>query len=97
MSSPVIAANFASVAEGATSIRNSAQNLASMLAEFNNQVRQFVDAHWQGEANNAFAALQTNWNAKTEELNNTLNRAAAVVLNGNDDLQATDRQLAGLF
>ena len=97
MSSPVIAANFAAVADGATAIRTSAQGLVSMLSDFNREVRQFVDQHWQGAANDAFAALQANWNAKTEELNATLNQAASVVLNGNDQLQATDRQLAGLF
>ena len=95
--SEVIAANFASVADGANSIRSSAQGLLSMLADFNTQVRQFVDQHWQGEANNAFAALQANWNSKTEELTSMLNQAAGVVLTGNEQLQATDRQLASLF
>lgn len=97
MSGSVIAANFASVADGATSIRTSAQSLLTQLSEFNSQVRQFVEVHWQGDANDAFAALQANWNAKTEELTATLNQAAAVVLNGNDELQATDRQIASYF
>ena len=93
----VIAANFGSVEEGANSIRMSAQSLMSMLSEFNGHVQSFVGQNWQGDANDAFAALQANWNSKVEELNGTLNQAANVVLRGNADLQAVDKQIASAF
>jgi len=93
----VIAANFASVAAGAEAIVGSARGITTMLEEFHTQVKTFVDDHWEGDANEAFAALQGQWNARTQELNGTLNAAGGTVLEGNRNLQATDAANAVMF
>ena len=93
----VIAANFAAVEAGAQSIISSAQRIVSLLEEFHSDVKGFVDQHWQGDANEAFATLQAQWNTRTQELNTTLNEAGAAVVQGNSDMQHTDKMNAAMF
>ena len=93
----VIASNFASVEAGAQSIVSSAKSITSMLEDFHSEVKAFVDSHWEGDANEAFATLQAQWNQKTTELNGVLNSAANTVISGNDSLKATDAKNATMF
>ena len=93
----VIASNFAAVQAGAESIVSSAKSITAMLEDFHSQVKGFVDQHWEGNANEAFATLQAQWNSKTTELNGVLNSAGGTVINGNQNLQATDAKNAAMF
>ena len=97
MTDGVIASNFASVAAGAESIVNSAKSISSMLEDFHGEVTRFVDQHWEGAANEAFATLQAQWNQKTTELTGVLNSAANTVISGNENMQATDAKNASMF
>ncbi|WP_107654221.1 WXG100 family type VII secretion target [Nocardia suismassiliense] len=92
-----IASNFGSVEEGAQSIVAEARNITSMLEDFHKQVTDFVTNYWKGDANDAFAMLQSQWNTSVTQLNATLETAGRAVSTGNSDLQATDTSLAGLF
>ncbi|MFI6171587.1 WXG100 family type VII secretion target [Nocardia sp. NPDC051052] len=98
MSDPnTIASNFGSVEAGAQSIVSEAKNISSMLEDFHKQVTDFVTNNWKGDANDAFASLQSQWNTNVSQLNTTLETAGRAVSTGNSDLQTTDTSLAGLF
>ncbi|TSE02105.1 WXG100 family type VII secretion target [Skermania sp. ID1734] len=97
MSSPVIAANFGSVEEGAQSIKSLAQTIMDDLESFHSEVKGFVDNAWQGEANEAFATLQAQWHQRTTELNSMLNAAALAVSDGNAAMQAANNAAAASF
>ncbi|WP_433661752.1 WXG100 family type VII secretion target [Nocardia sp. CA-128927] len=92
-----IASNFGAVEAGAQSIVSEARNITSMLEDFHKQVTDFVTNYWKGDANDAFAQLQTQWNTSVTQLNATLETAGRAVSTGNTDLQSTDTNLAGLF
>ncbi|MGX1775100.1 WXG100 family type VII secretion target [Nocardia brasiliensis] len=92
-----IASNFGEVAAGAQSIVTEARNVMSMLEDFHKQVTDFVTNYWKGDANDAFASLQAQWNTNVTQLNTTLETAGKLVDQGNTDLQTTDTSLAGLF
>ncbi|WP_067886243.1 WXG100 family type VII secretion target [Nocardia vaccinii] len=92
-----ISANFGDVAAGADAFISRARNLMSDLEDFHKQVTDFVTNHWQGDANDAFAQLQSQWNQNIMQLNTTLQGAAQLVHTGNSDLQSRDSSLAGLF
>ncbi|MFG1794344.1 WXG100 family type VII secretion target [Nocardia sp. NPDC049149] len=92
-----IASNFGEVEAGAQSIVSEARNVMSMLEDFHKQVTDFVTNNWKGDANDAFASLQAQWNTNVTQLNTTLESAGKLVSSGNTDLQGTDTSLAGLF
>ncbi|ASF10035.1 hypothetical protein NBRGN_103_00020 [Nocardia brasiliensis NBRC 14402] len=92
-----IASNFGEVSAGAQSIVTEARNVMSMLEDFHKQVTDFVTNYWKGDANDAFASLQAQWNTNVTQLNTTLETAGKLVDQGNTDLQSTDTTLAGLF
>ncbi|MFC9435179.1 WXG100 family type VII secretion target, partial [Nocardia sp. NPDC057030] len=92
-----ISSNFGAVEAGAQSIVAEAKNISSMLEDFHKQVTDFVTNYWKGDANDAFAQLQSQWNTSVTQLNATLETAGRAVSSGNTDLQSTDTSLAGLF
>lgn len=92
-----ISANFGEVEAGAQAIVSDARNLMSMLEDFHKKVTDFVTNNWEGDANDAFAQLQSQWNTHVQQLNTTLEGAGTLVSTGNSDLQGTDTALAGLF
>ncbi|WP_194834106.1 WXG100 family type VII secretion target [Nocardia sp. XZ_19_369] len=92
-----ISSNFGAVEAGAQSIVAEARNITAMLEDFHKQVTDFVTNYWKGDANEAFAQLQSQWNTSVTQLNATLETAGRAVSSGNTDLQATDTSLAGLF
>lgn len=92
-----ISANFGDVAAGADAFISRARNLMQDLEDFHKQVTSFVQEHWKGDANDAFAQLQNQWNQNTIQLNQTLQSAGQLVHTGNSDLQSRDSSLANMF
>ncbi|MET9027686.1 MULTISPECIES: WXG100 family type VII secretion target [Nocardia] len=92
-----IASNFGEVEAGAQAIVSEARSVMTMLEDFHKQVTDFVTNYWKGDANDAFASLQAQWNTQVTQLNTTLESAGKLVSSGNSDLQGTDTALAGLF
>ncbi|MGW5315358.1 WXG100 family type VII secretion target [Nocardia thailandica] len=92
-----IAANFGEVQAGAQAIVSEARSIMTMLEDFHKKVTDFVTNNWEGDANDAFAQLQSQWNTHVTQLNTTLEGAGNLVSTGNSELQSTDTALAGLF
>jgi len=92
-----ISANFGEVESGAQGIVSDARAIAAELEDFHKKVTDFVTNNWKGDANDAFASLQNQWNTHVQQLNTTLEGAGKLVSTGNTDLQGTDSALAGLF
>ncbi|MEV0293277.1 WXG100 family type VII secretion target [Nocardia sp. NPDC050710] len=97
MSGKPISANFAGVEQGAKDIIRRAEGIRDELERFHKNVEQFVAEQWEGDANEAFAEMQRQWQNHVTQLNTTLNGAATLVSSGNSELQSTDSALAGLF
>ncbi|MET8650238.1 MULTISPECIES: WXG100 family type VII secretion target [Nocardia] len=97
MSGKPISANFAGVEQGARDIIRRGEAIRDELEQFHKKVEQFVAEQWEGDANEAFAELQRQWQTHVTQLNTTLNGAAQLVSSGNSELQSTDSALAGLF
>ncbi len=92
-----IRANFGEVEAGAQAIISQARGIMTLLEDFHKEVTNFVTNNWEGDANEAFSQLQTQWNTHVQQLNTTLEGAGKLVSTGNSDLQGTDTALAGLF
>ncbi|MBU3061519.1 WXG100 family type VII secretion target [Nocardia sp. NEAU-G5] len=92
-----ISANFGDVAAGADAFISRARSLMTDLEDFHKQVTSFVQQHWHGDANDAFAHLQNQWNQNIAQLNQTLVEAGQLVHTGNSDLQSRDSSLANMF
>jgi|GEM_PF-6643933 len=92
-----ISANFGDVASGADAFIGRARGLMTDLEDFHKQVTAFVTEHWQGDANEAFSQLQSQWNQNVMQLNETLVAAGQLVHTGNSDLQSRDSSLANMF
>lgn len=92
-----ISANFGEVEAGAQDILSSARSLNGQLEDLHKRVTDFVNNNWSGQTTAAFTQMQTTWNQKSHDLNQTLNAAATTTSSGNSDLQAKDVSLANLF
>ncbi|UFS95474.1 WXG100 family type VII secretion target [Nocardia huaxiensis] len=92
-----ISANFDAVEAGAQGIIAQARDIMTQLEALHKKVTDFVTNNWEGDANDAFAQMQGNWNNNVNQLNTTLESAGQLVSTGNADLQAKDTALAGLF
>lgn len=96
MSERNISANFEGVEAGAQAIIKRAEGIRDELNAFHAKVKEFVGTQ-EGDANEAFAAFQSQWNQHVEQLQATLSGAGSLVSTGNAELQGTDKALANLF
>ncbi|MEV6273868.1 WXG100 family type VII secretion target [Nocardia sp. NPDC051832] len=96
MSKP-LSANFAGVEEGAKQIITRAEGISSDLEAFHKKVEEYVQTYGAGAANDAFQAMQAQWQQQTASLQQTLSGAGSLVQSGNSELQNTDTALSKLF
>jgi 6 kDa early secretory antigenic target len=68
---PVMRVNFGALQTGSGDIRTTHANLQSMFSDLQTQVNQLLPT-WDGEARNAYLALQTQWNQLNQLLNDNL-------------------------
>ncbi|MFH8365255.1 WXG100 family type VII secretion target [Streptomyces sp. NPDC018031] len=91
-----IAVQYGSLASAAESIRNSARRLRGDIETIQGEVARVAEA-WEGEAHNAYAQVQTNWDMQADGLHNTLMKIAALVEQASADYQTTDKKAATYF
>ncbi|GAB3950876.1 WXG100 family type VII secretion target [Streptomyces sparsus] len=91
-----IAVNYGSLANAATSIRNSAKRLRGDIEVLQSEVKAVAET-WEGEAQTAYARVHTNWDLQADGLHNTLNKIASLVEQASSDYQTTDKKASRYF
>lgn len=81
----------------AATIKAKCAAIQTELDKLKEDVNQFVTTHWDGAANNEFAAFMGNWKTRNDDLTATLNQAHVAVETGIHSMVATDGRMGAQF
>ncbi len=87
---------YATVTASAADIRSSATEIGGQLDQLNAKVKKVV-ATWNGEAQQAYHAQHSGWDAEVNGLKTTLMQIATALEQATEGYQQTDRRAAQQF
>ncbi len=87
---------FAAIQAGAQEIHGSVGKTASLLDEGNASLHR-LGAIWQGEAHEAYQALQMRWDSTAQELNSALQNLAQTIDDAAHHMIGTELSIKGMF
>jgi 6 kDa early secretory antigenic target len=91
-----IQVNFAAVEEAGENIKAAFGKMTSELDDLKGKLAPMAEAY-QGQARDAWYAVQNDWNKAQEELNVVLNSIGAAVAQAAQDYRATEHGVGGLW
>jgi WXG100 family type VII secretion target len=86
-----IKVDFGAVSNLAGQIDSQVQKIESQLEDLRNAINKLAQ-EWQGGAQDAFHAVQNNWNQSASDLTQVLNRIATAVHSAHDNYQQTEQK-----
>lgn len=86
-----IKVTFGAVSNLASSIDSQVHQIEDQLDTLRNSINKLA-AEWTGGAQDAFHAVQANWNSSAEDLQQVLNRIATAVHTAHDSYQSTEQK-----
>ncbi|HEX3591977.1 MAG TPA: WXG100 family type VII secretion target [Pseudonocardiaceae bacterium] len=88
-----IGVNFGAVSNLASTIDGQVKQIESQLETLRSAIQK-LGQEWQGGANEAFTAVQRNWDQSANDLNSVLGRIAVAVHSANESYQNTESRNA---
>jgi 6 kDa early secretory antigenic target len=88
--------HYSSLEKTASDIEAAAKRLRADLEKVQQQVKRVAQT-WEGDAQSAYARVQTNWDNRANSMERTLNQVASRIRQASGDYQASDRKAAGHF
>jgi WXG100 family type VII secretion target len=86
----LIQVNYGAMDDGVSEIAGTLSRLQAMFDDLQSQVNQLLPA-WDGTAQEAYHAVQQNWNTLNTELNDALRQMGSGVETANTNLQSAER------
>ncbi|MFI9027293.1 WXG100 family type VII secretion target [Streptomyces sp. NPDC053560] len=84
-----IAVSYGSLHNASEGIKKNAERLRGDMEVLQSELKSVVES-WEGEAQQAYARVQTNWDKQADELFNVMLKIAAQVNQASDDYRHTD-------
>ncbi|OBA61395.1 hypothetical protein A5647_11340 [Mycobacterium sp. 1100029.7] len=88
--------NFGGIEAGASSIAGSVQTVHGLLDEGNASLGKLAEA-WGGSGSEAYQAVQKDWDAKSLELNNSLQALSQRISEAGQAMSSTESGVTGMF
>ncbi|WP_019929477.1 WXG100 family type VII secretion target [Nocardia sp. BMG111209] len=89
--------NFSAVDTHSIDIQATAGKILTAIEELKDKVTSVAGTDWDGSANDAFNALHSKWQDRSNQLQETLRKLGATVQEGNAHMQSTDNGNAQIF
>ncbi|MGQ0839122.1 WXG100 family type VII secretion target [Actinokineospora sp.] len=90
MPNDMISVNFAEVANAASSINSTSSQLENLLSDLRSRLAP-LDAGYTGDAKEAWAAKQAQWNTAYDELKQVLSSISVAVQHSGENYEATEK------
>jgi early secretory antigenic target protein ESAT-6 len=91
MAGDQIAVNFGAISNLAQQVDSQVKQIEGQLETLSAAIKKLA-TEWEGGANEAFGAVQQNWNSSAEDLTGVLNRIAMAVHQAHDSYVQTEQQ-----